>query len=155
MPYVLEGKICKPNEITSIEEGDVIVVRPFTTLIDGVNQVAPPLSIISKTCKHEIRTPLWVDGVKVGNNVRVVEGDLEVWGELEIKSYEFLPGYTARELLGRSSFKVSSKELGIPIVTVDGKQLISTLNREILVTDKRELLLALAHSLNYFLSSKE
>ncbi|ABP95899.1 MULTISPECIES: hypothetical protein [Metallosphaera] len=154
MPYILEGKICRPHEVNLLRTGDLIVVKPVTVFVRGRSQVFSPLSVISDECTHTITTPIWVDAVRVGDNVRMVEPVVEVEGELEILSHEFLPGFTARELLGKSRFKVASSP-GVPIVTVRGYPLISSSGKEIYLSDDRTLLLALAHSLTYFLSSSE
>lgn len=80
---------------------------------------------------------------------------MEILGELEVLSQEFLPGFTAKEAIGKTKFKVSSSLPGVPIITVGGKPLISIANGEILLTDRRTLLLILAQALNYYLSSQE
>ncbi|BCS94264.1 hypothetical protein L3N51_01092 [Metallosphaera sp. J1] len=155
MPYILEGRICRPHEVNLLGPGDLVTVKPFTAFVRGKAQTFPPLSVVSHECPHMITSPTWVDGVRVGGNVVVMEPSSEIEGELEVLSHEFLPGFTARELLGRSKFRVASSLPGVPIVTVQGQPLISSRGKEVFLSDDRTLLLALAHSLTYFLSSNE
>ncbi|QKQ99384.1 hypothetical protein GWK48_02335 [Metallosphaera tengchongensis] len=154
MPYILNGRICKPNEVKRVERGDIVIVKPVSVLVNGRYMVFPPLSLVSDQCPHVIGSSVWVDGVSVAEDVDIVTSTEEVEGELEVLSHEFLPAFVAKRILGTTKFKTSKVE-GIPIVTVKSKPIISLKGTRILLTDSRTTLLLLSHSLKYYTSSQD
>lgn len=156
MPYVFQGKVCKPGEATRLQKGDVVLVKPATLPVEGRQRVYPPLSVVSESCQHAITYPTWVDGVRVGDVEPVIlRGKFEIHGELEVLSPEFLPALVARRLLGSSRFSVDASNVGTPVVSVSGVPILSSKAGKVFLhtEDHPNLLLPLAYSLFYFVSS--
>ncbi len=157
MPYVDEQYgICSPLE-KPVEVGDIVAVKPFTATVNGRNVVFPPLSIASTKCIRKVQFTVWIDGVRVRKeDLEIREGNVEASGQIEVRSKEFLPGFTARKLLGETRLKLNPEKEGVDVVALDGLPVISVKGSKVILHTKERLdvLLPLAYSLLYFLSSE-
>jgi len=156
MPYIFQGKVCKPGEIDLVRKGDIVIIKPVTLLVEGRQRVYSPLSVISDSCKSVITSPAWVDGVVVGEQEPIIlRGKMKVSGDLEVLSPDFLPAFVARRILGSTKFVVDPSPVGTPVVSVSRTPLLSAKRGKVFLhtEDHHNILLPLAYSLFFFVSS--
>ncbi|AWR95022.1 hypothetical protein [Acidianus brierleyi] len=158
MPFVTEDYgVCYPGEKINLKKGDIIAVKPFLTNT-RYNLVFPPLSILSTECNRKLFSTIWVDGVKINGKEQVImlDGNIEVSGEIEVLSPEMLAAYTAKKILGNTKLRIDDKNHGIIIIGIENKPIISVNNRQVIIHTKmrQEILVPLAYSVFYFISSE-
>jgi len=158
MPFVTEDYgVCYPGEKNNLNKGDIIAVKPFLTTAK-YNIVFPPLSILSTECKRKLFSTTWVDGVKINGKeqVTILDGNIEASGEIEVLSPEILTAYTAKKILGNTRLRIDNKNYGIIIISIEKKPLISVNKGKVIIHTnmRQEILLPLAYSIFYFISSE-
>ncbi|QGA54354.1 hypothetical protein GFS03_07105 [Sulfolobus sp. E5-1-F] len=163
MPYVDVGnKICRPNEVKEIEEGDIIVVYPVTLNLNGKMITFPPLSLISKRCPNEIKNLSWIEGIilnqEIFHNVTFLKCENYIEGEIEILEPALLTAFTFKHMIGGKIKGYISKLIkGIPLIKVNNQPIISIDNGKVNVglcfLDKRDILVRLlAYSVFYYIN---
>ncbi len=160
MPYS-QGKFCFPLEVKEIKKGDIIVVKPVSVKSNGIQFVLPSLSLISESCNRKIDSIVWIDGVRIHGNEKVVfdGGKMKISGKIKVESPEFLPGYSLKKLLDDKGILINSPEVnGIVIVSIENYPLIYIKRidgLEVHVNSSYSTILELASlSLYYYISSE-
>ncbi|MEM0374286.1 MAG: hypothetical protein QXV69_03025 [Sulfolobaceae archaeon] len=154
-------KICHPLEVREIRVGNIIVIEPIQVVINNKFMVFPPLSLISESCVNEIRYPVWVNGyrVKGDEEVRIIEGNEEIYGELYLHEPSLLTGYSLIKLLGEKLKLRLNKEYnkGLKILSISNYPLVLIENsgKRVTVTSQDyEILFKLfAYSIFYYTRS--
>ncbi|ACP55198.1 hypothetical protein [Saccharolobus islandicus] len=163
MPYVdVDSKICRPNEVKEIKEGDIILVYPATLNVNGKIVTFPPLSLISEECTNEIKNLSWVEGIIVNqeifHNVTFLKCENYIEGEIEILEPTLLTAFTFKHMIGGKIKGYTSQLIkGIPLLKVNNQPIISIDKGKVSVglcfLDKRDILVRLlGYSIFYYIN---
>jgi hypothetical protein len=158
MPFVTEDYgVCYPGEKIDLSKGDIIAVKPFLANIK-YNLIFPPLSVLSTKCNRMLSSTIWVDGVRINGKeeVKLLDGNIDASGTIEVLSPEVVTAYTAKKILGNTKLRINEENHGIEIISIGGKPLISIKNKRVIIHTnmRQEILVPLAYSIFYFISSK-